>query len=184
MRRITLARPTDVPYAFSCCCASHRRRASLRAATDVADAAMRGDRAAVRAALARKADVNVAQIDGSTALHWAVERDDLEMADLLIRAGARVDARTREGVDAAAARRDQRQRADARSAAQGRRRSERAAHRGGRHRGDDGGADREDRRDSRARRGRRQRQREGELGRHDGVDVGGVRRACRRRADC
>ena len=53
---------------------------------------------AVRAALARKADVNVAQIDGSTALHWAVERDDLEMADLLIRAGARVAARTREGV--------------------------------------------------------------------------------------
>ena len=45
---------------------------------------MRGDRAAVRAALARKADVNAAQIDGSTALHWAVERDDLDMADLLI----------------------------------------------------------------------------------------------------
>ena len=38
------------------------------------------------------------QIDGTTALHWAVERDDLDMADLLIRAGARVTARTREGV--------------------------------------------------------------------------------------
>jgi ankyrin repeat protein len=68
------------------------------AATDVADAAMRGDRAGVRAALTRKADVNATQVDGSTALHWAVERDDLEMADLLIRAGARVGARTREGV--------------------------------------------------------------------------------------
>jgi ankyrin repeat protein len=68
------------------------------ATSDVADAAQRGDRATVRAALARKADVNVAQIDGSTALHWAVERDDLEMAELLIRAGARVAARTREGV--------------------------------------------------------------------------------------
>ena len=68
------------------------------AATDVADAAMRGDRAGVRAALARKADVNATQVDGSTALHWAVERDDLELADLLIRAGARVGARTREGV--------------------------------------------------------------------------------------
>jgi ankyrin repeat protein len=65
---------------------------------EVADAAMRGDRQAIRAALARKADVNLAQVDGTTALHWAVERDDLEMADLLIRAGARVDARTREGV--------------------------------------------------------------------------------------
>ncbi len=68
------------------------------ATAEVADAVMRGDRQAVRAALARKADVNVAQVDGTTALHWAVERDDLEMVDLLIRAGARVDARTREGV--------------------------------------------------------------------------------------
>jgi ankyrin repeat protein len=68
------------------------------ATTDVADAAKRGDRDAVRAALARKADVNAAQNDGSTALHWAAERDDLDMADQLIRAGARVTARTREGV--------------------------------------------------------------------------------------
>ena len=65
---------------------------------DVADAAGRGDRDAVRAALARKADVNAAQVDGTTALHWAVDHDDLEMVDLLIRAGARVTARTREGV--------------------------------------------------------------------------------------
>jgi ankyrin repeat protein len=72
--------------------------AAYAASTDVADAAMRGDRSAVRAALARKADVNAAQIDGSTALHWAAERDDLEVADLLIRTGARVAARTREGV--------------------------------------------------------------------------------------
>src|SRR5262245_61623627 len=68
------------------------------ATSEVADAAMRGNRDAVRAAIARKADVNVAQVDGTTALHWAVERDDLEMADLLIRAGARVAAKTREGV--------------------------------------------------------------------------------------
>ena len=62
------------------------------AATDVADAAMRGDRDAVRAAIARKADVNAAQVDGTTALHWAVERDDLVLADLLIKAGARAAA--------------------------------------------------------------------------------------------
>ena len=64
----------------------------------VADAAMRGDRDAVRAALARKANVDLPQADGSTALHWAAERDDVEMADVLIRAGARVTAVTREGV--------------------------------------------------------------------------------------
>jgi uncharacterized protein len=68
------------------------------ATSEVADAAKRGNREAVRAAIARKADVNVAQVDGTTALHWAVERDDLEMADMLIRAGASVSARTREGV--------------------------------------------------------------------------------------
>src|SRR5262249_32537593 len=73
--------------------------ASARAATsEVADAAMRGDRAGVRAAIARAADVNAAQVDGTTALHWAAERDDVEMAELLIGAGAHVSARTREGV--------------------------------------------------------------------------------------
>src|SRR5438128_2278147 len=68
------------------------------ATTGVADAAMRGDHQALRAAIARKADVNAPQADGSTALHWAVERDDLEAAGLLLEAGARVAARTREGV--------------------------------------------------------------------------------------
>ena len=68
------------------------------AEAEVADAAMRGDRGAVRAALARKADVDEPQIDGSTALHWAVDRDDVELADVLIRAGAKVGAKTREGV--------------------------------------------------------------------------------------
>jgi len=68
------------------------------ATSEIADAAMRGDRVAVRAALARKADVNAAQVDGTTALHWAAEKDDVELAELLLRAGARVGARTREGV--------------------------------------------------------------------------------------
>jgi uncharacterized protein len=68
------------------------------ATAEVADAAMRGDREAVRAALARRADVNAPRSDGSTALHWAVERDDLEMVDALLRAGAFVTPRTREGV--------------------------------------------------------------------------------------
>ena len=68
------------------------------ATAEVADAAKRGDRAAVQAALARKADVNLAQPDGTSALHWAVEHDDLELIDLLLRAGARVAVRTREGV--------------------------------------------------------------------------------------
>ena len=68
------------------------------ATTEVADAAMRGSRDAVRAALQRKADVNAPQIDGTTALHWAVRADDGEMADVLIRAGANASAANREGV--------------------------------------------------------------------------------------
>ena len=78
--------------------ATAARAATRGATTDVADAAIRGDHQALRAAIARKADVNVPQADGTTALHWAVDRDDLEAADLLIGAGARVAARTREGV--------------------------------------------------------------------------------------
>jgi ankyrin repeat protein len=62
------------------------------------DAAQRADRAAVRSLLQQKVDVNAAQPDGMTALHWAVRQDDLETAQLLIRAGAKIDAVTRYGV--------------------------------------------------------------------------------------
>jgi uncharacterized protein len=66
--------------------------------SDVADAVMRGDTAAVRTLLQQKADVNAAQIDGATALHWAVYRDDLQTAQLLIGAGARVSVTNRSGI--------------------------------------------------------------------------------------
>jgi len=56
------------------------------------DAARNTDRAAVRALLQKGTDVNAAEADGTTALHWASHRDDLESADLLIRSGANVNA--------------------------------------------------------------------------------------------
>jgi ankyrin repeat protein len=65
--------------------------------SEVADAVMKGDAAALRTLLQQKADVNAPQIDGATALHWAVYRDDLAGAGLLIAAGAKVDAANREG---------------------------------------------------------------------------------------
>jgi len=63
----------------------------------VADAAMRRDHAALRALLKQGADVNAAQGDGMTALHWAATHGDVEEARMLIYAGARVDALTRNG---------------------------------------------------------------------------------------
>src|SRR3954464_7473662 len=65
---------------------------------DVADAMMHGDQAAVRRLVQQKADVNAAQIDGATALHWAVYRDDVAAARLLLNAGASVDVQNREGI--------------------------------------------------------------------------------------
>src|SRR5262245_62722141 len=62
------------------------------------DAAKNADAAAVRALVQKKADVNAAEPDGTTALHWASYRDDLETVDLLIRAGAKVNAATDLGV--------------------------------------------------------------------------------------
>jgi ankyrin len=70
----------------------------LRAAgSEVADAVLQGKKEVVRALLQKGVDVNVPQIDGTTALHWAVRADDLEMADLLLRAGARASATNRDG---------------------------------------------------------------------------------------
>ena len=63
----------------------------------VADAAMEGDIAAVRALLAGGADVNAAQGDGMTALHWAAERGDADLAAMLLYAGAVVEPVTRIG---------------------------------------------------------------------------------------
>jgi ankyrin repeat protein len=63
----------------------------------VADAAMRRDREAVRSLVQQGADVNAAQGDGMTALHWAAANGDLEMARMLIFAGSNLEAITRIG---------------------------------------------------------------------------------------
>ncbi len=62
------------------------------------DAVRRADEAAVRALLAERVDPDTAEADGSTPLHWAVHHDQLGIAELLIRAGARATAANRYGV--------------------------------------------------------------------------------------
>ena len=66
----------------------------------VADAVMNRDAAAVRALLAKKADVNAPQPDGTTALVWAARADDAQLVDLLLAAGANAKAASRDGVTA------------------------------------------------------------------------------------
>ncbi|MCH7750358.1 MAG: ankyrin repeat domain-containing protein [Acidobacteria bacterium] len=66
-------------------------------ATPVADAARAGDVDAVRALLQQGTDVNGAHGDGMSALHWAAQRGDRQMAEILVYAGAKVTAVTRIG---------------------------------------------------------------------------------------
>ena len=66
-------------------------------APDLAEAAMAGDIDRVRSQLEGGADVNAAQGDGMTALHWAAHKDNLEMARMLLDAGADVGRGTRIG---------------------------------------------------------------------------------------
>ena len=75
--------------------------ASLAAAAGrvpLVDAAGRGDLATVRTLLAQEADVNAAGEDGLTALHAAVHAERLDVADALLRAGARASAKDRYGL--------------------------------------------------------------------------------------
>ena len=78
-------------------CAALLLSGSVALESPVADAAMRGDLDAVRALLQQGGDVNAAQGDGMTALHWAAERGALDMAQMLIYAGGSVEAVTRIG---------------------------------------------------------------------------------------
>jgi len=67
------------------------------AESPVADAAMRGEADRVRTLLRDGADVNAAQGDGMTALHWTALNGDLETTNVLLVAGATVEALTRVG---------------------------------------------------------------------------------------
>jgi len=57
-----------------------------------------GDNEEVLRLIQQSIEVNVAEGDGTTALHWAAHRDDLEIADLLLRAEAEVDVKNDLGV--------------------------------------------------------------------------------------
>ena len=72
--------------------------AGARPLPPLIEAVKASDAAAVRQLLKGGADVNAADVDGTTPLHWAVRRDAGEMTDLLLRAGARPGSANRYGV--------------------------------------------------------------------------------------
>jgi ankyrin repeat protein len=88
-RRTSLALITAVAFAAALHAAA--------ATSPVADAAMEGNKEAVRTLLKQGADVNGAQGDGLTALHWAAKKGDADLAAMLIYGGANVRAATRLG---------------------------------------------------------------------------------------
>jgi ankyrin repeat protein len=61
------------------------------------DAVKAGNTETVRTLLGKQVDANAAEVDGTTALHWAAHFDNLAAADLLMKAGANVRAANRYG---------------------------------------------------------------------------------------
>jgi ankyrin repeat protein len=74
------------------------RTLAADSSTAVADAAERQNWGALRNLLDEHADVNATQVDGMTALHWAVYHDDAEATNSLIDAKADVKAANRYGI--------------------------------------------------------------------------------------
>ncbi len=72
--------------------------AARAADTPLIDAVKAGDIDAVRSLLADGVAVGVAEVDGTTALHWAAHHDHLDIVGVLLDAGATVDATNRYGV--------------------------------------------------------------------------------------
>jgi ankyrin repeat protein len=68
------------------------------APSEAADAAQRRDWQSVRALAERKADVNAAQPDGTTALQWAAHWNDLDAVKALLSSGANPKLANRYGV--------------------------------------------------------------------------------------
>ena len=77
--------------------AQAQSQAQTPSPTAIADAAMRGDNAAVARLLGTGADVNARQPDGATALHWAAYHGDVTLAELLLESGAEVAIANRNG---------------------------------------------------------------------------------------
>ena len=93
--------------------------------TTLVEAVKRGDHAAVRTLTRNRAEVNRAEPDGTTPLHYATQANDVELMSILLKAGANAKAANALRCAADHPGRDQRQRCGHRGVAEGRRRSQR-----------------------------------------------------------
>src|SRR5579871_4609179 len=83
-----------IRYARSCCALillGSMIPSALAADMGLIEAVKHRDQTAVKTLLQKHSDVNVREADGSTALAWAVDRDDAALVDLLLKAGANVN---------------------------------------------------------------------------------------------
>jgi ankyrin len=64
------------------------------------EAVKASSRTAALALLLQHVDVNIPEVDGTTALHWAARQGELDLAERLLRAGASVTAANRYGITA------------------------------------------------------------------------------------
>lgn len=71
---------------------------AAQATLPLVEAVKQRDVRTVRTLLGQQVDVNLPLGDGSTALHWAAETDDVDVAGLLVQSGARVGAADRHGI--------------------------------------------------------------------------------------
>ncbi len=76
------------------CCVAYSADSEL-ASSALVDSVERQDKKTVRTLLDQNVDVNVAQVDGMTALHWAVYWDDIDTTKAIIEAGADVQCKNR-----------------------------------------------------------------------------------------
>src|SRR5690606_11338105 len=97
MDRAPAGIPSAADLALAPRLSSLLREAPTPPDSPVADAAMRDDAETVRALVKQGADVNAAQGDGMTALHWAAQNGDAELVSMLLYAGANARAVTRNG---------------------------------------------------------------------------------------
>ena len=81
--------------AFALCVACVASPGAQGTDTKLIQAVKQEDVEAVRALLKQRANVHTTENDGFTALHWAAQRDNLQLVDLLLDAGADPRANSR-----------------------------------------------------------------------------------------